>query len=145
MIRLASTIAFVMLLAGCAVNDSPMHLFMTHAEMQGAIENRYCRGMSPEDVIASIEQDELIFFVDSTDDGSVREIEARLVQAGVQRETNPEFGRILFGFEKNQLQTLAYGSPIAQGTRWDFTVYRLEPCGEDGLPVVDDAESEAAP
>jgi len=125
--------------AGCAVNSAPMYLYMTTDEMQRAIDERYCAGMSVEAVVERIEADELIYFV--TGDDPSREVEARLLPAGLIRQTNPEFGRLLFGFEDGELASAVYGTPIEYGNRWDYTRYRLEDCeatslrtGSEGTP-----------
>lgn len=131
--RLVLCILTVVILAGCAVNDSPLFLYMTQDELQHAIDRRYCAGMPAEDVVAQMEADGLTHFVELDEEGKVREIEARLVQAGLQRETNPQFGRLLLRFDQQRLESIRYGSPIDDGLRWAYTRYRIEPCEATGV------------
>jgi len=124
---------------GCSVNNSRMNMYLTTDQMQRAIDERFCAGMSVEAVVEQVEADELVYFV--IGDDSNQEVEARLLRPGLSRQTNPEFGRLLFGFESGGLTSAVYGTPIDNGNRWDYTRYRLEDCDETSLRV----ESGAAP
>lgn len=110
---------------GCSVNSSPMYLYMTTGEMQRALDERYCVGMEFDAVIEQIEADELKYFLIGSE--GAREIEARLMPAGLIRETEPQFGRLLMEFDGDRLASVNYGSPLDDGT-WDYTRYRLIEC-----------------
>jgi hypothetical protein len=116
-----------------------MHLYMTTGEMQRAIDERFCEGMPFAAVVEQVEADELNYFV--TGDDEAREIDARLMPAGLIRETNPKFGRLLLGFNGEALASAMYGSPIDDGNQWEYTRYRLVDCDSTGLRD----ESEVSP
>ncbi|GAB5496398.1 MAG: hypothetical protein Phyf2KO_14780 [Phycisphaerales bacterium] len=126
--RFAICILFAGWLTGCAVNDSPLYLYMTQEELQHAIDQRYCAGMSFEAVESQMIADGLTYFVGRDDTFNVNEVEGRLVQAGLQRETSPIFGRLIMRFDDDMLVSVRYGSPTDEGGRWEYTRYRLEPC-----------------
>ncbi|RNC82411.1 MAG: hypothetical protein ED559_11710 [Phycisphaera sp.] len=132
MIRFVLCILIAGWMTGCAVNDSPLYLYMTQDELQHAIDQRYCAGMSFEAVESQMIVDGLTYFVDRDDTFEVNEVEGRLVQAGLQRETSPLFGRLILRFDNGALESVRYGSPIEDGGRWEYTRYRLEPCEQQG-------------
>ncbi len=139
MSRLFAILVLVLGFAGCSVNSSPIYLYMTTGEMQRAIDARYCAGMTADQAIAQAKADGQEYFV--TGDESVELVEVRVMPAGLIRQTEPEFGRLMLSFTGGELASVEYGSPIDGGSDWEYTAYKLTECTSEPPAV----ESEVSP
>ncbi len=123
---------------GCRVNRAPMYLYMTTAEMQRSIDERFCAGMPASDVIDRLEADQMTYFAERDATGVIGTIEVRIMALGVLRQTRPTFGRMIMGFHENELISIDYGHPDEERPeRWVFSSYRLEDCASTGLEAID--------
>lgn len=134
MTRMLFVLGCVLVAAGCRVNRAPVYLHMTTDEMQRAIDERFCAGMSAADVTAQLDADNLTYFADRDATGTLGVIEVRVMALGVLRQTRPLFGRMILGFHEDKLISIDYGHPVDDSPeRWDFTAYPLVDCEATGM------------
>lgn len=144
MTRMLCVLGVSAMLMGCKVVSSPIYLHMQVDEMQRTIDERYCAGMSAEDVRAQLDTDTMTYFEDRDAMGRLVAIEARVEALGVQRASSPTFGRLLMGFHEDRLISIDYGHPVEdRAGRWAYSQYRLTDCDATGLPA--GAPADAAP
>ena len=119
---------------GCAYNNSNIYTYMTTNEMNSALSERYCFGMSAYAVEQQLRRDSLVYFIDRLDDGEMDQIEARVLPAGFARQTRPQFGRLFFGFGAEGLDELLYAVPDREtGSGWyPPRTIPLERCEQEG-------------
>lgn len=137
-------LAVLLCLSGCRVNRAPVYLHMTTDEMQRAIDERFCAGMSAADVTAQLDADNLTYFADRDATGTLGVIEVRVMALGVLRQTRPAFGRMIMGFHEDELISIDYGHPDEErADRWVFTPYQLVDCESTGMDSLESEPSEA--
>ena len=105
------------LLTGCTYNSSPLHLNMRHAEFRREMAERFCLGMSVDEVLAELDLARLRYrrvpIAPGTSPGSMH-IEAALEKSGASlRGVAAVSGRVHFWFEGDRLARVDYQHPWA--------------------------------
>ena len=134
MTRMLFVLGCVLVAAGCRVNRAPVYLHMTTDEMQRAIDERFCAGMTAADVTAKLDADNMTYFAERDATGTLGVIEVRVMALGVLRQTRHLFGRMILGFHEDRLISIDYGHPVDDSPeRWSFTPYPLVECEATGM------------